>query len=158
LAAVGCATPVAFIASPDDYAAYRRTRVARSLEARLSAAQAYLTRYPSGAFAPRVRAWFDRAELVFFLSKRGSVARLEAYLRMRAGGPHRDEAEGRLLGLKAARSNREAELGAASSVAAGLDRAAAERRAVRREVDAWIGRFLDAELWKAPLYQAKAEL
>jgi hypothetical protein len=158
VAAAGCATPVAFIASPDDYAAYRKTRIASSLEARLSAADQYLTRFPQGAFQPRVRAWFDRAELVFFRSKQGSVAGLEAYVRTLPRGPHRDEAEGLLRGRKAARENRQAELGVASSVTAKLDRASAERRGVRAEITAWIGRFLSAEVWKAPLSQAKAEL
>jgi hypothetical protein len=157
-AAMGCATPVAYLASPADYAAYRQTRVAPTLEARLKAADEYLTRFPDGSFQPYVRPWFERAELVFYKAKQGSLAGLEDYLRTLPRGPHGDEAAGRRSALKATRENREAELAVASSLTAKLDRASAERRAVRLSLATWIGRFLDAEVWKAPLSQARAEL
>jgi hypothetical protein len=157
-AAAGCASPAAFLVSPDEYAVYRRTRIGPTLEDRLAAADQYLTRFPDGAFRPYVRPWFDRAELVFYQAKRGSLAGLEDYFRTLPRGPHGNEAEARRSALVATRSNREAELGVASRVTAKLDQASAERRAVRVELAAWFARFLDAEVWKTPLRDVKAEL
>ena len=64
-AASGCGCG-GFVTSPADYTAYRATRVAPTLDARLSAAERYLASYPDGAFVAEVRASFDRAEPVFF--------------------------------------------------------------------------------------------
>ena len=46
-------------ASPDEYAIYRRTRAADALEDRLEAVQRYIARYPEGAWAPEVNAFFE---------------------------------------------------------------------------------------------------
>lgn len=157
-AAAGCATPVALFASPDEYAVYRKTRIGPTLEARLAAADQYLTRFPDGSFRAQVLPWFERAEIVFYKAKQGSLAGLEDYLRTLPRGPHADEAEGLRRARVTTRSNREAELGGAASLTAKLDQAAAQRRAVRVELTAWLDRFLDAEVWKTPLSEARAEL
>jgi hypothetical protein len=158
LGAVRCATPAAYIAAPADYAAYRKTRIAPTLEGRLAAADQYLTRFPAGAFQPDVRAYFDRAEPVFYRAKQGSIAGLEDYLRTLPSGPHQNEATGRLGALKATRENRQAELSVEADLTAKLDRAGARRRAVREQLTAWIERFLDPSVWKAPLTEARASL
>jgi len=151
----GCA-PAAFFAAPDDYAAYRATRVGATFEARLAAADDYLARFPAGTFRGPVEAYFRRAEPVYFGAKRGSVRGLEAYLRALRHGPHRAEAEGRLSALAEARRNQRAALGEVVRLGEALDRAAAERRRARATVTTWLSRFLDADLWRAPLVEAKA--
>jgi hypothetical protein len=153
LAAAGCG---GFVAAPADYAAYRATRVAPTLEARLTASARYLASYPEGAFEPEVRASFERAEPVFFAAKEGTIAGMQDYLRALPGGPHRALAEKHLGRLEAVRDRRD--LAVAEDVTAGVDRATADRAAVRAEFAAWIERFLDASLWDAPLSRAKASL
>jgi len=154
LGAAGCAP---WLAGPADYAAYRRTRIAPTLEARLTAADAYLNRFPDGAFHEPVKAYFDRAERVFFNAKQSTVAGLEAYLRTLPKGPHGSYAEARLTAFRAAKAAREASIGV-EEVTTKLDLAEADRQHARKALAAWIGHFLDASLWKAPMSQAKAEL
>ena len=155
LAATGCAK-VAFFAAPDDYAAYRATRLGPTFEARLGAAEDYLDRFPEGAFRAPVAAYFERAEPIYFRAKQGSAAGLAAYLRALPRGPHRAEAEGRLAALAAARVGREPTLAEVTKLGASLDRAAAERRRARAALTDWLGRLLDADLYRAPLIEAKA--
>src|SRR5262249_3494945 len=88
LSGAGCS----FFAAPGDYAAYRATRVAPTLEERLAAAQRYLRDRPQGAFQDEVRAAFDHAEGVYYGSKRGSITGLYAYLEALPSGPHHEEA------------------------------------------------------------------
>ncbi len=154
-ATTGCAGS-GFLTAPDDYSAYRTTRVAPTLEDRLSAADHYLTSYPEGAFRPEVRAYFDRAEPVFFAAKEGNIAGLHDYTRTLPTGPHRALAAKELGRLEAARDRHD--LASAEDVTAGVDRATAERAAVSSELTTWIGLFLDVPLWDAPLSHAKKEL
>jgi hypothetical protein len=155
LAAPGCGGS-GFLAAPDDYTAYRRTRIAPTLEGRLAAADRYLASYPEGAFLPEVRAWFDRAEPVFFAAKEGSLAGLQDYTKTLPSGPHHAQATKQLARLEAARDRKD--LATAEDVTSGVDRATADRAAVRAELTTWIGLFLDASLWDAPLSQARAAL
>lgn len=155
VAATGCGG-AGFVTSPADYTAYRATRVAPTLEARLSAADRYLAGYPEGAFVPEVRAAVARAEPVFFAAKEGTIAGLQSYLRALPGGPHHKQAEKQLGRLEATRDRRD--LAVADDVTAAVDRATADRAAVRAELSTWIGLFLDASLWDAPLSRARAAL
>ena len=155
LASTGCAES-GFLASPADYTAYRATRIAPTLEGRLAAADRYLTAYPEGAFLPEVRAWFDRAEPVFFAAREGSLAGLQGYTTTLPHGPHHAQASKQLAGLEAKRDRKD--LATAADVTSGVDQATAERAAVRAELSTWIGLFLDAALWDAPLSHAKAAL
>lgn len=152
-ATLGCG---GFVTSPADYTAYRATRVAPTLEARLAASARYLATYPEGAFEPEVRAAFERAEPVYFAAKEGSIDGMQAYLRALPAGPHHAQAEKQLGRLEALRDRRD--LAVAEDVTAGVDRATAERAAVRTELTTWLGLFLDASLWDAPLSRAKASL
>lgn len=154
-AATGCAKS-GFLAAPDDYTAYRATRIAPTLDGRMTAAASYLEGYPEGAFQPEVRAWFDRAEPVYFAGKEGSVSGLREYARALPGGPHKVLAAKELGRLEAARDRRD--LASAADVTADVDRATADRAAVRAELTAWIERFLDVPLWDAPLSHAKSTL
>jgi hypothetical protein len=155
VAATGCAKS-GFLAAPDDYTAYRKTRIAPTLEGRIEAAGQYLESYPEGAFQPEVRAWFDRAEPVFFAAKEGTIGGLHEYTRALPSGPHRALAAKELGRLEAARDRHD--LASADDVTAGVDHATAERAAVRSELTTWLGLFLDAPLWDAPLSRAKTAL
>jgi hypothetical protein len=155
LATTGCAKS-GFLAAPDEYTAYRETRIAPSLDGRIAAAGRYLEGYPEGAFQPEVRAWFDRAEPVFFAGKEGSIGGLKEYARALPGGPHKVLAAKVLGRLEAARDRHD--LASAADVTADVDHATAERAAVRAELTAWIERFLDVPLWDAPLSRAKPTL
>jgi hypothetical protein len=157
LGALGCGSLSSYTASPDDYAAYRSTRVAPSFEARLQAASTYLERFPKGEFEPEVRAYFERAEPVFFAVKKGSIAGLELYLRLLPKGPHGADALAEIKRLRQARTEAE-ELTGATKLGARLSILAAGRARVRTEVEAWIRRFLDRAAWERPLVEAPDEL
>ncbi len=68
---IGCGSLSSYTARPDDYAAYRATRVAPSVEGRIQAAATYLERFPKGEFEPEVRAYFERAEPIFLRDEEG---------------------------------------------------------------------------------------
>ncbi|MFO0758287.1 MAG: hypothetical protein U0359_17465 [Byssovorax sp.] len=152
----GC-RPATFVATPGEYADYRETRLGYDVEQRLQASASYLARYPDGAFAPEVRATFERIEPLYFASKQGSVAGLEGYLRALPAGPHRAEAGRMLDGMRA---GQEAGAGvvAAGDVTAKLDKDSAARAKVIADFTGWVERFLDADLWRAPMSESKASV
>lgn len=154
----GCASSGAFLASPDDYAAYRATRVSRTLDGRLAAASTYLTRFPQGAFVAEVRAYLDRAEPIYYAAKRGSMAGLEAYLQVLPAGEFSKDAARRLRGFVKVRDSGDLLARAASQAEARIAKEQAERRRVREELTVWLDRFLDTSLWGQPLAEAPAEL
>jgi hypothetical protein len=156
LTATGCAT--GFASSSADYRDYRATRVAPTLEKRLAAAQRYLEQRPTGVFHTEVRGWFIRAEDAFYSSKKGSRTGLAAYLDALPRGPHKEAAAQRIEALDAI--SRSAEL---DKLAAGVEArvsgpGALARTQVRKELDAWLSRFLDPKVFRAPMSQAKADL
>ncbi|NUQ78132.1 MAG: hypothetical protein HUU21_31760 [Polyangiaceae bacterium] len=155
--ALGCGSLSSYTARPDDYAAYRSTRVAPSFEARLQAASTYLERFPEGEFEPEVRAFFNRAEPVFFAVKSRSIQGLEQYLRLLPDGPHGSDALAELKRLRQAKAESE-ELSSATKLGVRLSILAEGRARVRSEVEAWIRRFLDRAAWDRPLSQAPDEL
>lgn len=162
LAASGCDSLRAplrpLVSAPADFAAYRETRVAETLDGRLAAAEAYIERFPDGAYAAETRAWFKQSEPVFFEARRGSLTGLEGYLRALPHGPHAREA---LALLRAQQESRESpdEAGRqASATEMRLARASARRVAARDGVAAWVGRFLDPAAWRGRIADAPAEL
>lgn len=154
---LGCGSLGSYTTSPADYAAYRWTRVAPSFEARLQAASIYLERFPNGQFEPEVRAYFQRAEPVFFAAKSKSIEGLELYLRTLPKGPNSAKAIADVRRLRQARMEVE-ELSGATKLGVRLSILAAGRTRVRTEVEAWIKRFLDRAAWERPLAQAPDEL
>jgi hypothetical protein len=158
VASIECGCSV--LASTGDWAAYRATRVAPTFEARVAAAQRYLTDRPDGAFRSDVRAYFLHAEEVFYASKKDSYDGLEAYLEALPQGPHHEEAARRIAEIQAPGRNRRAELDrtAADAVKRAAGPAAVARARVRENLDGWLLRFLDAAVFRAPLSAAKADL
>ncbi|WP_437971898.1 hypothetical protein WMF04_22545 [Sorangium sp. So ce260] len=154
----GCASRPALLASYDDYAAYRATRVSRTLEGRLAAASDYLERHPEGAFAAEVRAYLARAEPIYYAAKRGTAAGLAAYLATLPRGAFREEATSRLRALVRDRSAGDLLSRAAQETESLLSRQRAERARIREELVAWLHRFLRREAWGRPLAEAPAEV
>lgn len=152
LALAGCTAAQGLVASPRDYAAYRATRVAPTLEARLTAAQRYLEEHPTGFYTDEVRGSFEPAEEVFYEAKKGSRAGLLAYLAALPRGPHRDDAMRRIDVLDAAERVKRAEVARAQARATGA--AAAQRKEVREELERWLARFLERAVFKAPFAEA----
>ncbi len=159
LATAGCAGSGLF-SSADDWSAYRATRVAPTFEQRLAAAERYLKERPDGRFRAEVRAYFFPAEEVFYASKKDSRTGLQAYLAALPDGPHKDQVARRIGELQTAEKSRAAELERtrADVEARVAGPGAAARSRVRKSLDDWLARFLDAEVFRAPLSTAKPEL
>ncbi len=158
LAGVGCGPLRPLVSAPDDYAAYRGTRAGETLDDRVAAAEAYLERFPEGAFAPEVRAWFGRAEPAFFEARRGSAHALGAYLKALPHGPHAREAYALLRVERDAKDSPDEAGRQASATEARLARASARRAAARDAVAAWVGRFLDPAAWSGRVADAPVGL
>ncbi|MEO7328992.1 MAG: hypothetical protein ABI193_10465 [Minicystis sp.] len=156
LAASAC-RPATFGATPGDYADYRATRLGTTVDDRLLAAEKYLTRHPEGVWIDEVRAYHDRIEPLYYGRKQDTIGGLETYLRALPEGPHRMDAGRRLEGLRAAQDAGSGVV-AAGDVTAKLDKASADRAKVHDDIALWIERFLDVDLWMAPLSEAKATL
>jgi hypothetical protein len=154
LAAAGC-TGSGLFASAGDWSAYRATRVEPTLELRLTAAASYLKQRPDGAFRHEVRAWFERAEDLYYASKKGSRTGLRAYLDALPEGPHREEVEIRLVEYE---RPSDLDKAAAAAEARITGPGARARAAVRRELDDWLGRWLEPRSFVAPLVDARADL
>ena len=152
----GCGT--GFVSTAGDFGAYRATRVAPPLEARLAAAQKYLDERPAGTFRAEVRAWFIRAEEAYYASKKGSRTGLAAYVEALPGGPHAGEATRRVEELDSISKSSQLDRLAAEVEARVSGPGAAARTRFRRELDAWLARFLDPQVFGAPLSTAKASL
>jgi hypothetical protein len=158
LAALATAGCQAAISSPAEYASFRQTRVAPTVEARLQASARYLEAYPSGHWSKPVRSWLVRADRVYFKAKRGSAAGLQAYLRAVPTGAHRAEAR-RLLAARAAQADAGDDLArAGSETESRLAAAAGERAEARATVDGWLRRFVALAAWQRPLRDAAPDL
>lgn len=159
LAAAGCAAGRPFITGAAEHGLYRRARAAPTLEDRLTASQQYLARYPDGTYATEVRAFFDRAEPLYFTQSRASLTALEAYLQALPRGPHAAEATLRLRDLRALDKAERTDLqGAADAAIENVAREAERRKAVGFWLAQWIGLFLDPAVFRAPMADTKASL
>ncbi len=150
-ALAGCAASRPLVAGVGDAAAYRETRVAPSIDARVEAASSYLVGRPRGAYRGEVEAWLDEVEPTYFVARRDSEAGLRAYLRALPHGPHADEAQARLDALAGRRqgSTRDALGRSAAAIEARLEGEAAARREVVEALAGWTGRVAHADLWSA---------
>jgi hypothetical protein len=139
---LGCS---ALLSNREEYVAYRRTRTAAGLEARLVASQSYLDSYRGGRYRARVQRWFDALEPRYFATARESRRGLERYLTTLPRGPHAAHARERLAELDLARRNeqrREQRLTEeARRVEEKLADAAAMREAILRQVSQWSARL-----------------
>jgi hypothetical protein len=152
----GCTGARGIVASSGDYAAYRKTRVAPTFEARLTAAARYLDERPSGRFREEVSAYFGDAEPVYWAHQQKTKGGVEAYLAALPRGPHHDDAARRLAEIE---ERARARARAVEIVEQRVSGPAAMARARVREIfQDYLGGFLDRGVYAAPLSQAPAAL
>jgi hypothetical protein len=96
----GCSAWNRVAAGSSDYELYRQTRLAATLEERLSASHDYLSEHPQGRWRREVERWYHQAEPRYFEAARDSVERLESYLALLPSGPHAKAAEQRIAELE----------------------------------------------------------
>jgi hypothetical protein len=129
---VSCASSARMTGDFGDYASYRRTRLATTLEQRLGASERYLRDYPEGDYRDEVRAWFKPAEKHYFKLAWNNLPRLRAYLDAMPRGPHAEAVTDRITELESRRlfaDQRERQLlDRASGFEARLANAADQRR------------------------------
>ena len=137
----GCAAARQVTASADDYQAYRRMRLAPTLEDRLSRSFSYLREQPNGRWQAEVKTWFSTNEARYFERSQNSLEHLRAYLSALPDGPHAQAAAERISELELAEKHalrREHELTArASEVEEKLGAAQTMRRELVRQVIGW---------------------
>lgn len=102
LAAAGCAT----VAARDDYADYRRVRLAEDDRERLVAVSDYLEAHPEGRWAGKLRAEHDAAETAVYEHNKSTAEGLRHYLEVYPDGHFADQARARVAALEAVRQNR----------------------------------------------------
>ena len=135
---VSCASTARMTGDFGDYASYRRTRLATTLEQRLGASDRYLRDYPDGDYREEVRAWFKPAEKHYFKLAWDNLPRLRAYLDAMPHGPHAEAVTDRITELESRRifaDRREQRiLEHASGIEAHLAAAADQRREFLHEL------------------------
>lgn len=131
LALSSCAVVRPLTASNADLADHRAFALARYEGDRLRRAAVYLERHPDGAWAPDVRAAFDREEPKFYADAQKSRDAALDYLAWLPRGPHADAAVALLQSFAEAQPEDEASrmVRAARENEARLERAAEERQA-----------------------------
>src|SRR5690349_6383859 len=88
------------VMSVDEYADYRRFRVAPSIEAKLGAGYEYLRRNPTGYYRPEVSAWFSREQPLYVTSAWNDNRKLRTFLGEVPAGPESERAAHRLAELE----------------------------------------------------------
>jgi hypothetical protein len=155
----GCGTSLA--ARPDDYAAYRKTRVARTSESRLTASHRYLTDLPDGQWREEVKSWFDVAEPLYYERSKATTEGLQAYLTTLPDGPHARAARERIAELeqrdRAARARSESAVAEAMGVTARLSDADDMRREVVSSIARWTGLLSGIRSWGQPTSELGGE-
>ena len=137
LGALSCASTARITGDFGEYRSYRQYRVARTLEARLGAAERYLRAYPRGDYREEVRAWYVPAERRYFKLAWSTLPRLRAYLDEMPHGPHAEDVSERITALEslreAAARREQRVLSHAQDIESRLARAAEQRRGFLRE-------------------------
>lgn len=142
LAGASCSLSSTIKASPSEYAAYRRVRLASDHAERLVWASSYLQQYPDGVFRAEVQQWFGPAQTRFMRWAWDDAERLGRFLARLPDSPYASIAAKRratLLAHREAAERAEAQLlEQAERRQAQLDQAAAERRRFIERYKRWI--------------------
>ncbi len=150
----GCHPARVLIASPGDYADYRRVRVAEDIDARMAATWAYLEARPDGQYSERLRRYFDKAEPVYYEVRRRSIKGLEAYLRAMPDGPHAKQALDELVASRDTARREELLTRQVRQSQRRLDYDRQKRAEAAELLLWWLSALLDDALWRAPIDQA----
>ncbi|MBN2195585.1 MAG: hypothetical protein JW751_22385 [Polyangiaceae bacterium] len=154
LVVTGCAGLRRLGARPAEYAAYREVRTAETVEERLTAAHAYLNRYPGGVWTEELGRWYRAEEARYWAESYDSLPRLRAYLAALPQGLHHGEVARRVRELELAREYaREREQRfelRAREIAAELDAAQRGRQILLVEVTRFIQLLAGIRTWGAP--------
>ncbi|HET9957945.1 MAG TPA: hypothetical protein VFQ61_25780 [Polyangiaceae bacterium] len=158
----GCATTRRFSAPRADYAAYREVRTAAHPEQKLHAADAYLRRYPDGAFHDEVQAWFSQAEPEFFRQAWDRPSLLRAYQRALPRGPHEKQVSDRLIEFNLWNEYRARQESKAESFLSRVERdlqvAEESRRDFLQRITKLVGLFSDSRAYGLPTTEQNHEL
>lgn len=92
--------------SVDEYADYRRFRVASSVEAKLGASYEYLRHNPRGYYRDEVSSWFSHEQPTYVDRSWNNPAFLRAFLAQVPAGPESERASRRLTELEMTRAYR----------------------------------------------------
>jgi len=162
LALTSCASTARITGDFGDYASYRRTRLASTLEERLGASERYLREYPEGDYREEVRAWFKPAEKHYFKLAWNNLPRLRAYLDAMPHGPHAEAVADRITELESRRvfadRREQRALAHASSIEARLAAAADQRREFLHELLALISSMAKTRTFGEPTSGLDSEL
>ncbi len=157
-----CASTARMTGDFGDYADYRRTRLATTLEQRLGASDRYLREYPDGDYREEVRAWFKPAEKRYFKLAWDNLPRLRAYLDAMPHGPHAEAVTDRITELDSRRvfaDRREQRmLEHASGIETHLAMAAEQRREFLREFSTLARSLGKTRSFGAPTSELDSEL
>ncbi len=149
---VGCGST--FTAEPADYALYRKTRIAKTSEARLVASHRYLKEKPDGRWHEEVGGWFSHAEPVYFARAKSSEAGLREYLSTLPDGPHASAAaeliEDMTRRARYERARSEETIADAKAVTERLEDADLLRREVVTTLARWTGLLSGISTWARP--------
>ena len=154
VATLGCNAGRAFVVTPNDYGDYRLVRTAETLDGRLAASWHYLKERPDGAYAKRLRRYFNRVEPVYFKVRQQDETGLRAYLTALPDGPHATEALELLTDAKTSRRRGQYELRRVRTIGMRLEAEKAMRRDAADALSWWVGSLMSPPLWQAPLTDA----
>jgi hypothetical protein len=122
------------VMSVDEYAEYRRFRLAPSVEQKLSAGFDYLKANPRGAFHSEVSSWFKRVQRDYVEQAWNEPVRLEALLAVAPEGPEAERAAARLVELRLTREYHARHERAFDERVARMERRLASAESGRREL------------------------
>jgi hypothetical protein len=137
--------------SPDEYAAYRRFRVAGTVERKLATSYDYLNRHPQGAWRDEIEKWFSLAEPAYVKVAWDDASRLRLFLKVVPDGADSGKAVERLVELEMteeyrARGERAFEAHA-NELEQRLAIAETNRRAFVSGVGGWVRRIAGIRRW-----------
>lgn len=148
--------------SVDEYAAYRRFRLAPSVEQKLSASFDYLKANPRGAFRSEVSSWFARVQRDYVDRAWNDPPRLEALLKAAPEGPEAGRAAARLVELRLTREYRLLHERSFDDRVARMERRLATAEAGRRElvsgIRGWVRRLSAIRSWGGRTSELDSEL
>ena len=148
-ATLACGATQLVVSGPSDYDAYRRYRLAQTLDDRLAAGWIYLRDEPEGAFRGEVLRWFGPAETRFFNEAGRTPGGASAYLKLMPDGPHAEEEATFLRAFE--REKIEGPLREQRALEAARKKAETARKAAGEAIELWTRRALAITAWREPL-------